>query len=465
MPAVFACVTPHPPVLVPEVGKGREREVAATLDAFARLRDELAASKPDVLVFICPHGIVTRDRFHLLRDTLEGNLGRFGAEQVGFRREPDMELIEAVIAEAAARSVPVEPVDHWEPNDHSAWVPLYYLQDAVPGTPVLMLSISFAAAADHYALGRVIAEVAARTKKRIALIASADGAHTLSEEGPYGYHPASVEFEARFHAAFESWDLNEILNFDETFRMQAGEDSIPSVSFLMGALSHHEVQPRILANEGPWGVGYMTALVEIGPERGYGERSPDAQIATPPIVQMARAAVEAFVRDGKEITDAPFADAALRSESGGVFVTILEGDGALRGCIGTTEATQPRLLDEVVGNAIAAASRDPRFDPVREDELENLTYKVDVLGTPEPIETMAELDTERYGVIVEAKGKRGLLLPALDGIDSVRQQVAIAKQKAGIDTNDYVSLQRFQVTRFQEAPSKGAAHPDDAARE
>ncbi len=464
MPAVFACVTPHPPVLVPEVGAGREHEVEATLNAFAQLRDELAAARPDVLVFICPHGIVTRDRFHLLRGRLEGNLSRFGAEQVGFSCEPDTELIDAVMVEAAARNVPVETVDQWEPHDHSAWVPLYYLQDAVPGIPVLMLSISFAAADDHYALGRVVAEVATRTKKRIALIASADGAHTLSEDGPYGFHPASLEFEARFHAAFARWDLAEILNFDETFRMQAGEDSIPSVAFLMGALSHHDVQPQILAQEAPWGVGYMTARVAIGRERGYGEVAAESQRGSPAIVRMARAAVEAFVRDGRELADAPFADASLRTDSGGVFVTILKGNGELRGCIGTTEATRPRLLDEVVGNAIAAASRDPRFDPVREGELDDLRYKVDVLALPELVETMAELDTQRYGVIVEAEGKRGLLLPALDGIDTVWEQVAIAKRKAGIGADDYVSLQRFLVTRFEEEPLEKSGSSDEAGR-
>lgn len=450
MPPVFACVTPHPPILVPEVGRGRQHQVQDTLDAMTELRVGLAASEPEVLVFICPHGVVTRDRFHILRGELEGDLSRFEASDVRFRAQPDSELIDATLAEAADRGVRIEAVDHWEPNDHSAWVPLYFLQEAVPDVPVMMISVSFGAADDHYALGRVVAEVISKLRRRAAIIASADGAHTLKEDGPYGFHPASLEFEERFHRAFRRWDLHEILNFETTFRLQAGEDSIPSVAFLMGALSHCEVEPRVLASEGPWGVGYMTAVVEIGDERGYGEPEPLAIDESPTIVRIAKAAVAAYVRDGKVLEDAPFAEASLREERHGAFVTILTPGGELRGCMGTTEATEERLLDEVVRNAIAAASRDPRFDPVRPEELDGLHYKVDVLGESEPIDSTAELDPRRYGVIVESGELRGLLLPDLDGIDSAAEQVSIAMGKAGIRSAEEIRLRRFEVTRFEE---------------
>ena len=450
MPPVFACVTPHPPILVPEVGRGRQHEVQDTVDAMTELRVGLAASAPQVLVFICPHGVVTRDRFHVLRGELEGDLSRFEAGEVRFRAQPDLEFIDATLTEAKARGVRIEPVEHWEPHDHSAWVPLYFLQEAAPDVPVMMISVSFGAPDDHYALGRVVAEVMSKLERRVAIVASADGAHTLKEDGPYGFHPASLEFEERFHRAFQRWDLHEILNFDATFRMQAGEDSIPSVAFLMGALSHFEVEPCVLASEGPWGVGYMTAVVEIGDERGYGEPEPLAIDESPAIVRIAKAAVEAYVRDDKVLEDAPFADAFLRDERHGTFVTIQTADGKLRGCIGTTEATEERLLDEVVRNAIAAASRDPRFDPVKPGELDGLHYKVDVLGEAEPIDSVGELDPSRYGVIVESGALRGLLLPDLDGIDSAEEQVLIAMRKAGIQASEDMQLQRFEVTRFEE---------------
>lgn len=448
MPVVFACVTPHPPIIVPEVGHGREREVGATLAALDALRAGLEAARPDVLLLMSPHGIVTRDRFHVLRGRLQGDLSRFGAGAVRFDRAADLDLVDELLAEAPQHDIRVDAVDHWEPHDHAAWVPLYYLGDAAPAAPVVALSISFRPAADHYALGEAAQAVIGRTDKRVAIIASADGAHTLHPEGPYGFHPASREFEQQFHEAFAAWDVETVLGFDDAFRHDAGEDSVPSVSFLMGALSGRRVAPEILAYDGPWGVGYMTGIVRLEDEQAA------VDLATS-VTGVARAAVERKVREGT-LLDVTDVEAALRppelvEASGGAFVTILRRSGDLRGCIGTTAATERHLFDEVVRNAIAAATRDPRFAPVRAEELPSLTYKVDLLSPPEPAADPAALDPRRYGVVVEAGSRRGLLLPDLDGIDTVEEQVRIAREKAGIRASEAVSLSRFEVRRFGEA--------------
>ena len=122
--------------------------------------------------------------------------------------------------------------------------------------------------------------------------------------------------------------------------------------------------------------------------------------------------------------------------------------GELRGCIGTISPVQESIADEIIANGISACSRDPRFSRVRADELDALSYSVDVLGEAEPIESTAQLDPKRYGVIVTKGYRRGLLLPDLEGVDSVEYQVAIAKQKAGIDPRDTnVALERFEVVR------------------
>jgi AmmeMemoRadiSam system protein A len=127
----------------------------------------------------------------------------------------------------------------------------------------------------------------------------------------------------------------------------------------------------------------------------------------------------------------------------------LKVDGALRGCIGTIAPTWPSLAEEICANAISAAARDPRFDPVRPDELGDLVYDVDVLGEPELVAGIDELDPRRYGVIVScADGRRGLLLPDLDGVDTVEEQVEIAARKGGIDLfGDAYRLERFEVVR------------------
>ena len=138
-----------------------------------------------------------------------------------------------------------------------------------------------------------------------------------------------------------------------------------------------------------------------------------------------------------------------------MFVSLHE-DGELRGCIGTISPVTGSVADEIVRNGVAAASEDPRFPPVRPDELDALAYSVDVLFPPEPVDSPAELDPVRYGVIVAKGYRRGLLLPNLEGVDTVEQQLSIAKRKAGIDpADDDVRLERFEVVRHDRG---GGAH-------
>ncbi len=166
---------------------------------------------------------------------------------------------------------------------------------------------------------------------------------------------------------------------------------------------------------------------------------------------LARRAVETFVRERRTIDpDAVDASDLLRQQAA-CFVSIKTFDGELRGCIGTIEPTAPTLAKELIANAVSAASRDPRFPPVVEDELSQLLYSVDVLSEPEPAR-FDQLDPATYGVIVvDVTGtQRGLLLPALEGVDTVQQQVDIAAQKAGIAPGAPLKLYRFRVRRFCE---------------
>ncbi len=166
-----------------------------------------------------------------------------------------------------------------------------------------------------------------------------------------------------------------------------------------------------------------------------------------PLVKIAREAVERYVREGKML---PVNDEDLSPdlrERSGVFVC-LKTNGNLRGCIGTFQPTEPTIAHETVKNAISAATCDPRFLCVRTEELDRLEYTVDVLTPPEPVADMSGLDARRYGVIVQAGGRRGLLLPDIEGVDTVKEQIAIAMQKAGIPQGTPVNLFRFEVKRY-----------------
>jgi AmmeMemoRadiSam system protein A len=162
--------------------------------------------------------------------------------------------------------------------------------------------------------------------------------------------------------------------------------------------------------------------------------------------RLARRNVEAYVRTGKPIKLPADTDPALLSQRAGVFVSIKK-DGNLRGCIGTILPTEQNVAAEILTNSVSAAARDPRFDPIGPDELDALSYSVDVLSPPEPIKSKRELDVSRYGVIVTRGHRRGLLLPNLDGVDSVEQQISVALQKAGIRADEPYALERFEVVR------------------
>jgi AmmeMemoRadiSam system protein A len=166
-----------------------------------------------------------------------------------------------------------------------------------------------------------------------------------------------------------------------------------------------------------------------------------------PLVELARKTIDNYVRHGR-VNDPPQKTTPEMKERAGVFVSIKK-HGQLRGCIGTFEPTQPNVAEEIIHNAISAATRDPRFPPVNPDELSELSISVDLLTPPERVEGMDNLDPKIFGVIVERGWQRGLLLPDLEGIDTAEQQVEIACRKAGIDPDETVTLYRFQVKRYK----------------
>jgi AmmeMemoRadiSam system protein B/AmmeMemoRadiSam system protein A len=167
-----------------------------------------------------------------------------------------------------------------------------------------------------------------------------------------------------------------------------------------------------------------------------------------PLVALARETVEKYVKEGRT-PPPPAILAPEMKEKAGVFVSIHKKNGALRGCIGTFEPQQKNVAEEVIANAVSAATRDPRFSPITTRELPDLDYSVDVLTRPEPVEGIDQLDPKKYGVIAECGWRRGLLLPDLEGVDKVEDQVAICCQKGGIGPGEPVQLYRFEVKRYK----------------
>ncbi len=170
------------------------------------------------------------------------------------------------------------------------------------------------------------------------------------------------------------------------------------------------------------------------------------------VLDLAREAIETYCREGAVIEPPGELPAGLKEERSGVFVTLKKA-GRLRGCTGTFKPTRDCLAREIIYNAIGSAFRDPRFPPVGPEELDSLVYTVSLLSVPEKIDSPDQLDPARYGVIVESAGRRGLLLPDLEGVDTVEEQLSITRQKAGIGPTEAVNLQRFEVEKYSEENS------------
>lgn len=164
------------------------------------------------------------------------------------------------------------------------------------------------------------------------------------------------------------------------------------------------------------------------------------------LVEIARRAVEEYVRTGKVIS--PPADIpAGFLEKAGVFVCIKK-NGELRGCIGTFSPCAANIVLETIANAVSAAVRDPRFLPLKPEDLSGLVYSVDVLSPPEKVSGAGDLDPRKYGVILSSGCRKGLLLPDLEGVDTVEDQLRITRMKAGIAPSEPVEIRRFTVARY-----------------
>ncbi len=460
MAIIGAFVAPHPPIIVPEVGKGEERGASDTIAAYDRIAQEIAKLAPETIVVLSPHATVYADYFHISPGTEAfGDLSQFGAIGTRMHVLYDAEFADALTDAAAEEQIPAGTQGEVDPElDHGTLIPLYFIGRRASGYKVVRIGVSGLSAEDHFRFGRCIAKVAESLDRRVVLVASGDLSHRLLDSGPYGFAPEGPVFDRKVTEALASGELDKLLKLDEQMSDRAGECGLRSFIVMAGALEGRSVRSDLLSYEGPWGVGYAVGSFIPVDTESAGATAGAASEKTEPEhsghVRLAKFALETYLRTGRIPSfpgDIPSElletlPDELSTRAAGAFVT-LKVRGELRGCIGTIAATKPSLGAEIVRNAVSAGTEDPRFEPVVAEELPTLTYSVDVLGDPEPIASEDELDPKRYGVIVTSGYRRGLLLPDLEGVDTPWQQVSIALQKGGISADERYSLERFEVVR------------------
>lgn len=460
MSMLGAIITPHPPVLLPEVGGGREREIAATDRAMRTAAETVAAWQPDVIIVSSPHTILYRDYFHIAPgDGAVGDMSRFGAPEVRIQASYDTFLREEIIRRAEAEGLHAGTLGQRDSElDHGVLIPLYYLRKAGVRCPIVRMGLSGFSPLDHYRLGKCVQDAVNALGRRAVFLASGDLSHKLKADGPYGYAPEGPQFDDAVTHTMASGDFLEFLTIDPALCERAAECGLRSFQMMAGALDGLAVEPQLLSHEGTFGVGYAIALFPVTGrndsrcyEKDYllakNDRLATRKANEDPWVKLARRSLETYVKTSQRLTSLPEdLPTEMTTQQAGAFVS-LHKNGQLRGCIGTIAPTCENLAWEIVQNAISACSRDPRFSPVRPNELDELEYSVDVLGAPEPVDSPAALDPKTYGVIVSCGGRRGLLLPDLDGVDSMEAQLSIALQKGGIRENEPYKIERFKVVR------------------
>ena len=473
MGIVFAGISPHPPMIIPEIG-GAERVKAHRTEAGLKILAQKAIEmKPDSVVIISPHGPVFQDGIVLNgAQELEGDFGNFGVSQVGFRIGNDRELIGEVERQCARQGITALEMNHKIAAeyglslklDHGVLVPLYYLKKAGFEGSIVSVTMGLLSYPQLYKFGVCLQRAVEKVGRRVVVIASGDLSHCLTQGAPAGYTPEGAVFDKKLVELLDEFDTLELANLEDNLIEKAGECGLRPILMMLGVLDGYEVSSEIISYEGPFGVGYLIAAFDLGTKNSakslademFSKALDKVRIRREnesPLVSLARKSLEYYIKTDRKLSledlmEGKPIDAKLPDKAG-IFVSIKK-DGNLRGCIGTTSPTQANIAEEIIENAISAGIRDPRFFPVEEDELDSLIYSVDVLSDAEPIENLDQLDVKKYGVIVKSiKGRRvGLLLPNLEGIDSAGEQVRIAREKAGIGPADPIKLERFEVVRY-----------------
>ena len=258
MSVLAAFMVPHPPLIVPDIGKGSERQVRKTIDSYKRVAREIAELKPDTIVISSPHAVMYYDYFHISPgEKAYGDFSRFGAPQVSFAEEYDYELVKEIEKISDSHDFPAGTKAEREPElDHGTMVPLYFIRNEFKGGKIVRIGLSALSYESHYRLGEIVQSAAALLNRRIVFVASGDLSHKLKEYGPYGFAKEGPEYDKRIMDVCSRADWGELFNFDEDFCDSAAECGHRSFLIMAGVLDGMEVKPTAYSHEDVTGVGY-----------------------------------------------------------------------------------------------------------------------------------------------------------------------------------------------------------------
>jgi AMMECR1 domain-containing protein/aromatic ring-opening dioxygenase LigB subunit len=454
----FAGLMPHAPILVPGVGGDNLAKVEATARAMKTVARHALAARPESIVVISPHSPRRSGSFGIWRlARVRGSMSQFGSPQEGVDLPFDRKFADRLEVEAGLRGLKTWGITD-EELDHGALVPLCYLASQGWDGPTVVVGLDYPDEGGLDELGQAIAATAAGLRRRTAVIASGDMSHRLVPAAPAGYDPEAHRFDEEFVGLLRRGEFGELRHINPILQERAAEDVMDPTRVALAAsgltaAGHHEV----LSYEGPFGVGYCVAILfergSAGAPRGAKAEEAARAVSRPEeLPEVARCAAEACIRNGR--SSPPWRAAGVLAQKGAVFVTVETDAGVLRGCVGAMVGRETDLVAETRRNAASAVLRDPRFAPVSADELAHLRYTVTLIGKREEVASAQQLDPAAYGVLVTARdGRSGVLLPALEGIDTAQEQLSVALRKAGIAPDEPFRIERFTATAYGEKPA------------
>ncbi len=469
MSILAAYLTPHPPLILKEIGRGEEKKVINTIEAMEKASKNIASLKPQTVIVISPHGPLFSDGISIMYEKhLDGNFNNFGEYALEYQRENDIELIDEFTNimkkkyKLSGALIDKKTADYFGTTyklDHGTLVPLYFIDKEYKSYNLISITYGLLSYQDLYKVGMALSDAVEEIDRDVIVIASGDLSHRLKDSGPYDYNPMGKAFDEKIIELLINKKNTEIIAMDPEFCAEAGECGKRSIDILLGTLDSYDYDVEKLSYEGPFGVGYgVVSFENLRPddkslikdiEKTRIEYVKEAMEKEDAFVKLARNTINLFVESKERLN---FKESEyykiddLKSIKKGAFVSIKDS-GGLRGCIGTFLPTRNCLGEEIVENAISAATKDPRFPVIEVYELNDLIITVDVLNEPDSVSDKSELNPKTYGVIVSSGYKRGLLLPDLKGIDTVEEQLRIALNKAGIKEDEDYSIERFTVTR------------------
>ncbi len=457
---------PHPPIIIPDIGKGEEKKIEETSLACNKIGREVADIKPDTIIIITPHATMFSDAIAISdEEKISGDLSQFRCTNIKMDIPIDKEFNVKLGTECHVEGIPSVLVDsellrRYNVNyelDHGSIVPLYFINKYYKDYKLVHITYSMIGDVNLYKFGMEIKNVAEKLNRKAVIIASGDLSHKLKEEGPYSYSPYGELFDKALLGNLEKGDVLGAFNMNRTMISESGQCGLNSVYILLGAMEGKEIKGELLSYEGTFGVGYgVMKLSRQQKDRNYldeltkykEEKLKVKLNESNSYVKLARENLNHYFSHRKSIEDISNLPKELLNERHGVFVS-LKKFGNLRGCIGTIAPTTGSVGEEIIRNSIEAAMSDPRFPEVSEDEMDDIDISVDVLMDSEPC-NKEDLDPKKYGVIVSLGMRRGLLLPDLEGVNTVDEQLQIACDKADIDFDDDYKIERFEVVRYKE---------------